>query len=92
MVYFAASVDTPETNKKFAESLDLDYPVLSDPGKEVARAYGAVQGDRQTASRWTFYISPEGKILHVDRQVSPATAGEMVAERLKELRVPPAKR
>ena len=24
--YFAASVDDPETNKKFAESLELDFP------------------------------------------------------------------
>src|SRR3954447_25458550 len=29
--YFTASVDKPEENKKFAESLGLDYPVLSDP-------------------------------------------------------------
>src|SRR5262249_13611462 len=27
VAYFTASVDTPEENKKFAESLDLDYPI-----------------------------------------------------------------
>ena len=36
--YFAASVDDAETNKKFAESLELDFPVLSDPSKETATA------------------------------------------------------
>src|ERR1700743_3230583 len=35
---FAASVDTPELNAKFAASLDLDYPILSDVTKDVARA------------------------------------------------------
>ncbi len=91
MAFFAASVDTPEENKKFAEHLELDYPLLSDPGKQVARAYGVVGGDRQVAQRWTFFISPEGKILYVERKVSPSTAGPAVAERLKALGVPPAR-
>ncbi len=37
VAYFTASVDTPEYNKKFAESLDLDYPILSDPSKKGGR-------------------------------------------------------
>jgi peroxiredoxin Q/BCP len=90
VAFFGISVDTPEDNKKFAEQLELDYPLLSDPGKDVAKAYG-VLGDRPVAQRWTFYISPEGKILEIDQKVSPATAGPVVAERLKALGVPPAK-
>ncbi len=85
MAYFAASVDTPETNKKFAESLDLNYPLLSDPEKEVARAYGVVAGDKQYASRWTFYIGKDGRILYIDKNVSPAAHGKDVLERLKAL-------
>lgn len=85
MAYFTASVDTPETNKQFAESLGLDYPVLSDPGKQVARAYGVVSGDKAYASRWTFYIGRDGKILYIDKQVSPASHGRDVVERLKVL-------
>ena len=42
VAYFTASVDTPELNKQFAESLDLDYPILSDPDKSVAKAYGVL--------------------------------------------------
>jgi peroxiredoxin Q/BCP len=80
-----ASVDTPETNKQFAESLGLDYPLLSDPDKNVARAYGVVFGERTTAARWTFYIGKDGKILYVDRQVSAAAHGKDVVERLKAL-------
>jgi peroxiredoxin Q/BCP len=85
VAYFTASVDTPETNKKFAEELGLDYPILSDPGKEVARAYGVVSGDKAYASRWTFYIGRDGKILYIDKQVNPEAHGRDVVERLKTL-------
>ena len=84
MAYFAASVDDPATNRKFAESLELDYPILSDPGKETARAYGALM-KVGVASRVTFYIGKDGKILLADRDVKPATAGADVARRLGEL-------
>jgi peroxiredoxin Q/BCP len=85
VAYFTASVDSPDTNKKFAESLELDYPILSDPGKDVARAYGVVGGDKAYASRWTFYIGRDGKILYIDKSVSPAAHGKDVVERLKAL-------
>jgi thioredoxin-dependent peroxiredoxin len=85
VAYFTASVDTPETNKKFAEELGLDYPILSDPGKQVAKAYGVVSGDKAYASRWTFYIGRDGKVLYIDKQVSPASHGKDVMDRLKAL-------
>ena len=87
VAYFAASVDTPEDNKKFAESLGLDFPLLSDPGKQVASAYGVVTPNGQLAQRWTFYIGVDGKILDIDKKVSPATAGQDVAAKLGELGV-----
>ena len=85
MAHFAASVDTPEDNRKFAESLGLDFPLLSDPGKQVASAYGVVTPERQFAQRWTFYIGVDGKILFIDKKVSPATAGQDLAAKLGEL-------
>jgi peroxiredoxin Q/BCP len=85
VAYFTASVDTPETNKKFAESLDLDYPILSDPGKAVARAYGVITGDRTTASRWTFYIGRDGKILYIDKRGGTDSQGQDIVDRLKAL-------
>jgi thioredoxin-dependent peroxiredoxin len=82
---FAASADTPETNKKFAEELGLTYPILSDPAKKVARAYGVITGDRPYPSRWTFYIGRDGKILYIDKQVNPATSASDILARLKAL-------
>jgi peroxiredoxin Q/BCP len=79
--YFAASTDAVETNTKFAESLGLDYPILSDPTKETARAYG-VLGLTGMASRWTFFIGADGRILEIDRHVSAKTHGTDVAATL----------
>ena len=59
---FAASVDSPETNASFARSLELAYPILSDPSRDVARAYGVLSRSG-FASRWTFYIGADGRIL-----------------------------
>jgi len=81
--YFAASVDEPETNAKFAASLGADYPILSDPTKVVARAYG-VLAPSGMASRWTFYIGRDGRILDIDKQVRASSHGADVAERLQE--------
>jgi len=87
VAYFAASVDTPEKNKAFAESLGVDFPILSDPGKSVAKAYGVVTPERQVAQRWTFYIGPDGKILAVDRKVQAKTAAQDIVAKLGELGV-----
>ncbi len=38
VAYFTASVDKPDVNKKFAESLKLDYPILSDPDLKAAHS------------------------------------------------------
>ena len=82
--YFAASVDSPEANARFARSLGIDYPILSDPAKEVARAYG-VLGASGYASRWTFYIGADGRLLAIDKKVSAASHGRDIVARLTEL-------
>ena len=87
VMHFAASVDTQENLAKFAEKLNVDYPLLSDPTREVAKAYGVVKDDQSYAIRWTFYIGIDGKILYIDKAISPATAGKDIAQRLAQLGV-----
>jgi thioredoxin-dependent peroxiredoxin len=82
--YFAASVDPPETNARFAASLGLDYPILSDPTKDTARAYG-VLGASGFAQRWTFFIGADGRLLAIDKTVKPGTHGADVVEKLRGL-------
>ena len=89
MAYFAASVDDAETNRKFAESLELDYPILSDPTKETAGAFGVLAYEGKYAARHTFYIGKDGRILYIDREVNPSTAGEDTASRLEALGIKP---
>ena len=50
VAYFTASVDEPEKNADFAKSLGLDFPILSDPSKKVATAYGVVHEGRRSPS------------------------------------------
>jgi thioredoxin-dependent peroxiredoxin len=83
---YAASCDPPDVNKKFAESLSLDYPILSDPTKVIAKAYGVLT-DRGYADRWTFIIGTDGKILDVLKNVSPKLHGKDLAAKLGELGV-----
>jgi peroxiredoxin Q/BCP len=80
------SVDTPEENKAFAEKEQADFPMLSDPTKKTATAYG-VLGPTGLARRWTFYIGPDGRILDIDQKVSTGTAGADLAAKLKALGV-----
>jgi peroxiredoxin Q/BCP len=85
---FAASVDSPETNASFARSLELAYPILSDPSRDVARAYGVLSRSG-FASRWTFYIGADGRILTIDKHVHAATHGSAVVATLNQLGITP---
>jgi peroxiredoxin len=60
--------------------------VLSDPDRKTARAYGVLRFFRQATARHTFYIDEDGRILHVDREVRPPTAGQDMVERIEALR------
>jgi len=90
VAYFMASVDPVEGekgNKAFAASEKADFPMLSDPTKEVATAYGVLNADRGVANRWTFYIGKDGKIVAIDKAVKPPTSAEDMVARLAELKV-----
>jgi thioredoxin-dependent peroxiredoxin len=80
------SVDDADTNTKFAKEHEADFPILSNPEKDVATAYG-VLSPAGMARRWTYYIGPDGKILFIDNKVSTGTAGEDLARKLGELGV-----
>jgi thioredoxin-dependent peroxiredoxin len=69
------SMDDLETQKKFAESLKLPFPLLSDPDAKVAKAYGVAR--EGYAERVTFVIGKDGKVKEIfeGRQaVDPAGA------------------
>jgi len=98
VVYFMASVDPLEENIKFAkatsvklgetvvEKKEADFPMLSDPTKETAKAYG-VLNERGFATRWTFYIDKAGRIAAIDTNVRPPTSAEDMIAKLDELKI-----
>jgi len=94
VTYFMASVDPldgAQGNKAFAETHKADFPLLSDPTKETAKAYG-VLAERGFANRWTFYIGKDGRIQAIDKDVATrlATSAEDMAGKLGELKTPMA--
>lgn len=86
--YFMASVDPLDDNRDFAKKTGADFPMLSDPSKQTAKAYDVLNIMR-VASRVTFYISKEGKILKIDDDINPKTAAEDIVKHLKEHNVEP---
>ena len=86
VTYFMASVDPLEENTAFAAEQNADFPLLSDPTKVTASAYG-VLNQRGMANRWTFYIGKSGRILYIDKEVRPRTSAEDMAARLGDLGV-----
>ncbi|HKY22219.1 MAG TPA: redoxin domain-containing protein [Vicinamibacterales bacterium] len=86
VAYFMASVDPIEKNTEFAKAQEADFPLLSDPTKEVATAYG-VLNPRGTSSRWTFYIGKDGRILAIDKAIKVDTSAEDMVAKLGELNV-----
>jgi len=66
------SFDDCERNAAFAAKYRFDFPLLSDPEREVGMAYGAC-GDRKAryAERISYLIDAEGVIERVYDKVDP---------------------
>jgi peroxiredoxin Q/BCP len=69
------SIDGADAHRAFVRKYRLPFPLLLDPDKKIAKAYGADNGipilglDR----RITYVIGPDGRILKVYPQVDPGT-------------------
>lgn len=86
VTYFMASVDPIDKNRGFAKKNKADFPLLSDPTKEAAKAYD-VLNFLGVASRVTFYIGKDGNITHIDEDVNPRTSAEDMINNLNKLGV-----
>lgn len=88
VAYFTASNDPVEKNTAFAKDLDVDYPILSDPEGQAAKAFGVLKPDGSAANRVTFVIGSDGKILAVEDKVKTETHAKDIANLLEKLGVP----
>lgn len=81
------SLDDTESHEAFAKKYRLPFPLLSDSGGKVAKAYGALGGfgPLRYAKRHTFIIGPDGRIARVWRKVNPSAHGGELLEALSTL-------
>jgi peroxiredoxin Q/BCP len=76
------SVDDVSSHKKFHQKYNLNFPLLADPDKRVARMYG-VLNPLGWARRVTFVIDPQGVVRKVFSKVDVAVHSQEVLDFLK---------
>jgi peroxiredoxin len=57
------SMDSPFSNKAFADQIGVTFPLLSDWGGDTTRTYGIYLDKYKAARRVNFLIGKDGKIL-----------------------------
>jgi thioredoxin-dependent peroxiredoxin len=80
-VVLGVSLDTVEGHKAWCSKDTFSFKLLADPDHKVVDAYGVplmTHGDMKFASRDTFLISPEGKVVKVWEKVDPNVHSEEV--------------
>ncbi len=87
VAYFMASVNPLAENTAFAKEYELDFPILSNPEKDMIEAYG-VLGRGGFANRWTYYIDSDGIVVKIDKETNPATAGTDLTRNMSTLGFP----
>ena len=85
------STQDAASHKRFTQTHRLNFPLLADADRSVARAYGAIGGGglfgfaqamMGLADRVTFIIDEQGKIAHVIDQPSSTRHAQEVLARL----------
>lgn len=84
-VILGVSVDDVASHEKFAKEHSLPFDILADPTREVSGRYGVLfsAGTAQLASRQTFLIGPDGKIVKHWDKVDPKGHSDMVLAEIK---------
>ena len=59
------SMDSPFSNKAWAEQIKVSFPLLSDWGGDITREYGLYDDKRKIGRRVNFLIDKEGKIAEI---------------------------
>ena len=87
-VILGVSVDTPDSHKEFCTKEGLTFRLLADPEHKVVDAYGSLGhfGPMTIASRNTFLINPQGKIVKEWTKVDPQVHSEEALAALAELK------
>jgi len=64
---FGISTDNTPSQREFAKSLNVVFPLLSDfKTRQVAKDYGVLNEGMGIANRTTFVVDKDGKIQHIE--------------------------
>jgi peroxiredoxin Q/BCP len=87
-VILGVSMDTPDSHKSFCTKEGLTFRLLADPDHKVVDAYGSLGGfaGLKMASRNTFLIDPQGKVVKVWTKVEVQHHSEDVLAAISELK------
>lgn len=84
------SPDSIESHNKFIEKFDLNFQLLSDRDKSIAKSYGA-WGEKNMygkivigMKRMSFLINPEGAVQHIWTKVKTESHGKDVLSLIQE--------
>ena len=81
----AVSTDDAATVAAFATQLKLPFAVVSDPKREIALAYGAVQDATQAPARLSFLLDKNGVVRWIDSDVQVKSHGADMLAKIGEL-------
>jgi peroxiredoxin len=73
------SMDSPYSNKAFAESIGVTFPLLSDWGGEVTRQYGLYDPKYKAARRVTYLIGRQGKVAEMQVDAEAVDPSKIVS-------------
>lgn len=59
------SMDSPFSNKAWAEQIGVTFPLLSDWGGDVTRKYGLYDPEYKAARRVNYVIGKNGKVIEM---------------------------
>ena len=59
------SMDSPFSNKAWAQQIGVTFPLLSDWGGDVTKEYGLYSPEYKAARRVNFLVGKNGKILEI---------------------------
>jgi peroxiredoxin Q/BCP len=85
-VILGVSADDVASHKKFYENHSLPFDILADPNKEAIKKYGVLWSPKEgveLASRQTFLIGPDGKIVKHWAKVDPKEHSNFVLAEIK---------
>jgi thioredoxin-dependent peroxiredoxin len=80
-----ASVDRPAANERWAQKHGLRLPLISDPEREVATAFGVAPRLAGGAKRTTWLIDADGTLRKVYPKVTPKGHAAEVMAAVKEI-------